>query len=51
MNTICIGSLVVGYAQAWELVKTFIAARFSGAERHLRRLAKIKALENEVKTS
>ncbi len=51
MNIICLGSLVVGYAQAWELVQTFIAARFSGAERHRRRLAKITTLERAVKTS
>lgn len=49
MNIICLGSLVVGYAQAWELVQTFIAACFSGAERHRRRLAKITALEREMK--
>lgn len=49
MNIICLGSLVVGYAQAWELVQTFLAAHFSGAERHLRRLAKIAALEKEEK--
>ena len=47
MNIICLGSLVVGNALAWELVQTFIAARFSGAERHRRRLAKIIALERE----
>jgi ribose 5-phosphate isomerase B len=51
MNIICLGSLVVGYAQAWELVRTFIAAHFSGEERHRRRLAKVAALEREVKTS
>ncbi len=45
MNVICLGSLVVGYAQAWELVRTFLAAEFSGAERHRRRLAKVAALE------
>jgi RpiB/LacA/LacB family sugar-phosphate isomerase len=45
MNLICLGSLVVGYAQAWELVRTFLAATFSGAERHRRRLAKVSALE------
>ena len=45
MNIICLGSQVVGYAQAWELVRTFLAARFSGAERHCRRLAKVAALE------
>jgi ribose 5-phosphate isomerase B len=48
MNIICLGSLVVGQALAWELVQTFIAARFSGAERHRRRLAKIATLEREV---
>jgi len=51
MNVICLGSLVVGEALAWELIRTFIAARFSGAERHLRRLDKITTLEREMKTS
>jgi ribose 5-phosphate isomerase RpiB len=46
MNMICLGGLVVGHALAWELVKTFLAARFSGAERHRRRLAKVADLEN-----
>jgi ribose 5-phosphate isomerase B len=45
MNVICLGSLVVGYAEAWELVRSFLAASFNGAERHRRRLAKIAALE------
>ena len=45
MNVICLGGLVVGHALAWELVQTFLAARFSGAERHRRRLAKVAALE------
>jgi ribose 5-phosphate isomerase B len=35
----------VGYALAWDLVQTFLAARFSGAERFRRRLAKIADLE------
>ncbi len=47
MNIICLGSLVVGYAQAWELVRTFLGATFSGAERHRRRLAKVAALERK----
>jgi ribose 5-phosphate isomerase B len=51
MNIICLGSQVVGYAQAWELVKTFIDAHFSGTERYRRRLAKITALEREMKTA
>jgi ribose 5-phosphate isomerase B len=49
MNVICLGSLVVGYAQALELVRTFLAASFSGAERHRRRLAKVTALEKNYK--
>ena len=45
LNLICLGGLVVGQALAWELVRTFLAARFSGAERHRRRLAKVARLE------
>ena len=45
INLICLGGLVVGHALAWELVKTFLVARFSGAERHRRRLAKVAELE------
>ena len=46
LNVICLGGLVVGYGLAWELVQTFLAARFSEAERHRRRLAKVAELEN-----
>jgi ribose 5-phosphate isomerase B len=45
LNVICLGGLVVGHATAWELVQIFLAARFSGADRHLRRLAKVTELE------
>ncbi len=45
MNVMCLGARVVGFALAWDLVQSFLAARFSGAERHQRRLAKLKALE------
>jgi len=51
MNVLCLGSLVVGYAQAWELVQTFLNATFSGAERHRRRLAKVAALERRENPS
>ena len=47
LNMICLGGLVVGHAAAWELVQAFLAARFSGAERHRRRLAKVAALEDQ----
>jgi ribose 5-phosphate isomerase B len=50
LNMICLGGQVVGHALAWELVQTFLAARFSGAERHCRRLAKVAALENTPTT-
>ena len=46
LNIICLGGLVVGHALAWELVQTFLAARFSGAERHVRRLGKVAELES-----
>ena len=48
LNVICLGGLVVSHAVAWELVRTFLAARFSGKERHRRRLAKIADLEKRM---
>jgi len=45
LNMICFGGLVVGHALAWELVQTFLAARFIGAARFSRRLAKVAELE------
>ena len=47
MNVLCLGARVIGPELALELVRTFLAARFSGEERHRRRLAKIEALERE----
>jgi ribose 5-phosphate isomerase B len=46
LNVICMGGLVVGQSLAWELVKIFLSARFSGAERHCRRLAKVAEVES-----
>jgi ribose 5-phosphate isomerase B len=45
MNIICMGGRTVGPAVAWDLVETFLAAKFSQAERHLRRLGKVTSLE------
>jgi ribose 5-phosphate isomerase B len=45
MNVLCLGSRVIGPALAREIVDAFMAARFSGDERHLRRLAKIHDFE------
>jgi ribose 5-phosphate isomerase B len=47
MNIICLGGLVVGHALAWELVQTFLSARFSGAERHRRRRDKVASLDHQ----
>ncbi|WP_228412774.1 RpiB/LacA/LacB family sugar-phosphate isomerase [Chryseobacterium sp. G0162] len=46
MNLICLGGRVTGYAMAEELVLAFLNAKFIGAERHLRRLGKIRNLED-----
>ena len=45
MNVLVMGSRVIGVELARELVRHFLAARFSGEERHLRRLGKVRALE------
>lgn len=45
MNVLCLGGRIVGSALATELVKAFLFASFSGEERHVRRLNKVKALE------
>ena len=45
-NVLCLGARVVGEELALELVRTFVAARFSGEERHQRRLRKIAEMEN-----
>ena len=46
MNFFCLGGNVIGASLAWELLKIFLAARFTGAPRHVRRVAKVQALEN-----
>jgi ribose 5-phosphate isomerase B len=45
MNVLALGARVIGPALASELVFTFLRAVFSGEERHARRVAKIRALE------
>jgi len=46
MNVLCLGSRVIGPALARTLIDTFLAASFSGEERHMARLAKIDAIES-----
>ena len=48
MNVLCLGARVIGPELAVELVKAFLNARFSGEERHLRRVNKVKAFERDM---
>ena len=47
VNVLCLGPRVVGPALMEELVVAFLAATFTGEERHARRLAKVTALEQQ----
>ncbi len=51
MNVLCLGARIVGPELAKEVVATFLSATFSGAERHVRRLNKVKAIEKEFMNS
>jgi ribose 5-phosphate isomerase B len=48
MNILCMGGRVVGLEVARDLVDAFLAAGFSGSERHIRRLRKVAALEAQA---
>jgi ribose 5-phosphate isomerase B len=45
MNLLCLGGRLVGFAQAWEIIQTNLAAHQVRAERFERRLAKVAAIE------
>ena len=45
MNLICLGGRVTGFAAAQEFITAFLNAKFTGAERHVRRLQKVKQLD------
>jgi ribose 5-phosphate isomerase B len=45
LNVICVGGRTVGPSVAWDLIQTFLAAKFSQDEKHLRRLGKVALLE------
>jgi ribose 5-phosphate isomerase B len=47
VNVLCLGARVVGPALAADVIRSFLAAEFSGEERHRRRVGKIAALERE----
>ena len=46
MNVLCLGARVIGVELARELVSAFLKARFSGEERHRRRLQKVLDFES-----
>ena len=48
MNVICVGGRTIGPGVAWDLVQAFLAAEFSQAPRHLRRLSKVASLEQQA---
>jgi ribose 5-phosphate isomerase B len=45
MNIICMGGRTIGPFAAWDIIEAYLAASYSQAPRHLRRLAKVAALE------
>ncbi|MBI3961329.1 MAG: ribose 5-phosphate isomerase B [Deinococcus sp.] len=45
MNVLCLGARIIGPELALELVRAFVQAKFSGEERHQRRLKKVLAIE------
>ena len=47
-NVLCLGARVVGVELALDIVRAFVAARFTGEERHRRRLEKIVAIEKQM---
>ena len=46
-NVLCLGARVTGVELAMEIVRAFVGARFTGEERHRRRLAKINEIEKQ----
>ncbi|RPI30807.1 MAG: ribose 5-phosphate isomerase B [Chloroflexota bacterium] len=47
MNVLCLGARIIGPELAVELVRAFLAARFSEEERHARRVSKVRAIEKK----
>jgi ribose 5-phosphate isomerase B len=48
MNVLCIGARVIGPELAFEIIKAFLAARYTPQPRHARRLEKILEIEKRV---
>jgi ribose 5-phosphate isomerase B len=49
MNILCLGSEVVGPSLSADLVRTFLAARFDGEERHAARLEQVRRMEEGMR--
>ncbi len=49
LNVLCLGARVIGVEAAAEALRAFLAARFSKAERHVRRVEKIRAIEEDAR--
>ena len=49
MNVLCLGARVIGPLLAEECVRAFLGAKFSNAERHVRRLAQIREIEEDAR--
>ncbi len=47
VNVLCLGARVIGAELAPELIRAFLDARFTGEERHVRRLEKVKTMESK----
>ncbi len=50
MNVLCLGSEVIGPSLAADLVRRFVAARFDGGERYVARLAKVRRMEEGMRS-
>ena len=48
MNVLCLGARIVGLELAWQLAAEFLAANYSGEERHQRRLDKVLDMEDHL---
>jgi ribose 5-phosphate isomerase B len=49
MNVVCLGARIIGPSLAEEVLRAFLGARFSGALRHVRRVGKVKAIEEDAR--
>ena len=47
MNVLCLGARIVGQEVAREIVQAFVGAEFTGEERHVRRLEKVRQFESQ----